>query len=189
MLNKTLKSNAGVTLLEMMVAVAIFSVVMLSATKIFQIVIESQRSAIAAQNLQESMRYAFEVMAKEIRMAQKITSGSDCTGLYNIPSSNIIYYLPSSQELRFKNIYNECVKYYLNGTRLKIGRNPDVGSAVEGYITPDEIEVSNLEFIVIDDVGNEQSMVTIKMDIEAVGSQLHKQTMKIQTTISSRYYE
>jgi len=189
MIKRIIKNKSGVTLLEMVVAVAIFTVVMLSATKIFQMVIESQRGAIAAQNLQESMRYAFEVMAKEIRMAQKVTSGSDCTGQYNIPSSNVIYHLSSGQELRFKNIYNECVKYYLDGTRLKIGRKPDVGSVAEGYITPDEIEVSNLQFEVVDNVGTVQSMVTIKMDIEAAGKAIHKQTMKIQTTISSRYYE
>ncbi len=180
MLNKIKQNNLGVTLLEMMVAVAIFSVVMLSATKIFQMVIESQRSAIAAQNLQESMKYAFEVMAKEIRMAQK-PIGNECGG--NL-ADKVYLDLASGKTLKFKNINNECVKYYLDNNRLKIDRDAD-----SGYITPDEIEVSNLEFIVIDDVGNEQSMVTMKMDIKAVGKGLHKQTMKIQTTISSRYYE
>ena len=182
MLNKIIKNKSGVTLLEMMVAVAIFTVVMLSATKIFQMVIESQRSAIAAQNLQESMRYAFEVMAKEIRMAQKDVGGAgQCP---NVGNGKIYDTNSDKDELNFKNFNDDCVKYYLDNNRLKINRDTD-----SGYITSDEIEVSNLEFIVIDDVDTVQSMVTIKMDIEAVGSGLHKQAMKMQTTISSRYYE
>ncbi|MDD5295066.1 MAG: prepilin-type N-terminal cleavage/methylation domain-containing protein [Patescibacteria group bacterium] len=50
MFRNIIKNNKGVTLLEMTVAVAIFSVVMLSATEIFRLVIESQRNAIASQN-------------------------------------------------------------------------------------------------------------------------------------------
>ncbi len=180
MLNKIKQNNLGVTLIEMMVAVAIFSVVMLSATKIFQMVVESQRSAIAAQNLQESMKYALEVMAKEIRMAQK-PNGNECGGNLagKVYDTNI-----AKDELNFKNFNDECVKYYLDNNRLKIDRDTD-----SGYITPDEIEVSNLQFEAVDNVGTIQSRVTIKMDIGAVGKEMHKQIMKIQTTISSRYYE
>ncbi len=182
MLTKIKQNKSGVTLLEMMVAVTIFTVVMLSATKIFQMVIESQRSAIAAQNLQESMRYAFEVMAKEIRMAQKDVGEPDqCP---NVGNGKVYKTNPAKNQLNFRNFNEECVKYYLDSDRLKINRDSD-----SGYITPDEIKVSNLQFEVIDDVGNEQSMVTVKMDIEATGKEMHKQIMKIQTTISLRYYE
>ena len=66
---KKIKNNLGVTLIELIVAVALFSVTILSAMQIFQMVVEGQRSAIAAQSVQESMRYAFEIMSKEIRMA------------------------------------------------------------------------------------------------------------------------
>ena len=183
MLSKIKQNNSGVTLLEMVVAVALFSVVVLSATEIFRIAIKSQHYAISAQNTQENTMYALEVMAKEVRMAQKV-DGSDCTGLYNI-LDNRIYYVPSSGELRFKNFNNECVKYFLDDSRLKIGRN-----GVEGYITPDEIAISNLQFNIVDDLANnKQSKVTIKMDVKAVGKQEYEQVIKVQTTISSRYYE
>lgn len=183
MLNKIIKNNFGATLLEMIVAVALFSVTILAATEIFQMVVEGQRSAIAAQNTQESMRYALEVMSKEIRMAQKSAPG-DCWSQLD----GKVYNLQGNQ-LRFKNIYEECVTYLLeddiNGiSRLKIKRD-----AVSDYITPDEIKVSNLKFIVNDNVGSIQSSVTLNMDVEAVGKELHKSKMKIQTTISSRYYE
>jgi prepilin-type N-terminal cleavage/methylation domain-containing protein len=53
----------GFTLMEMIVAISLFVVVMLSATQIFRMIIEGQRSAIASQSIQENIRYFFEVMS------------------------------------------------------------------------------------------------------------------------------
>ena len=183
MLKKILKNNSGVTLLELTVAVAIFSTVVLSATQIFKMVVEGQRSAIAAQHTQESMRYALEVMSKEIRMAQKAI-GNECG-----PQLNGKVYNIQGNRFQFKNINNQCVEYSLeddaNGvSRLKIRRD-----IVSGYITPDEIKVSDLKFDVIDNVGTDQPSVTFKMIVRAVGKELHKSEIKMQTTVSSRYYE
>lgn len=185
MFKKIRQNNFGTTLLEMIVAVALFSVTILAATEIFQMVVNGQRSAVAGQNTQESIRYALEVMSKEIRMAQKAES-ADCPGL---GLTGKVFKTAGSGTLQFKNSDEECVEYFLeddiNGiSRLKIDRD-----GVSDYITPDEIEVNNLQFVVIDNIGVKQSMVTLKMDVEALGKELHKSKMKIQTTISSRYYE
>lgn len=168
----------GVTLLEMVVAVAIFSVVVLSATSIFKMAIDGQRNAIAAQNMQESMRYAFEVISKEMRTAQKSSAGT-CIG-----SGKIFVTANNNDDLSFINKSGECVRYGLENNRLKIVRSDN-----SDFITPDEVKISDLEFDVTDDVASKQSLVTIMMDIEAVGQAMHKQPIKIQTTISSRYYE
>lgn len=186
MFKKVRQNNFGATLLEMMVAVALFSVTVLSAAEIFKMVVEGQRSAIAAQNTQESMRYALEVMAKEIRMAQK-TVGNGCG-----PQLDGKVYNLQGNILQFQNIYGECVEYQLLGSQFQILRYPigaPPGPGLIGVITPDEIEVSNLKFIINDNAGVIQSSVTLNMDVEAVGKELHKSKMKIQTTISSRYYE
>lgn len=175
-----IKNNKGVTLLEMVVAVAIFSVAVLAAMGIFNMAIEGQRNVIAAQNLQESLRYSLEMMGKEIRMAQKV-SGSDCPGF---GMGNKVY-RTSASELYFKNIKGECVKYFLDNNRLKIKRADN-----EDFLTPDEIKINKLNFYVVDDgVASEQSRVTVLIEAEAVGKEMHKQKMQIQTTISSRYYE
>jgi len=181
MLNKIIKNNSGATLVEIIVAVAIFSIVVLSATQIFKMVVEGQRNAIAAQSTPESMRYALEVMSKEIRMAQK-AAPSECGGL-----SNKVFKVVGDK-LYLKNIHNQCVEYSLendiNGiSRLKIDRD-----GISAYISPDEIKVSDLEFQVVESAG-EQSSVVMKMTVRARGNDLHKSEMKIQTAISSRYYE
>jgi prepilin-type N-terminal cleavage/methylation domain-containing protein len=182
MLKRIIENKKGVTLLELTVAVAIFSVVVLSAMQIFKMVIDGQQNAIAGQNLQESMRYALEVMSKEIRMAQKGTGGI-CYGLDDNVYLTENGVLPGN-ELYLKSYKDECVRYQINNDRLKIERD-----GTSGFITPDEIAVSDLEFIVTDIDSDQQARVTILMDVEAVGKEIHKQSMKIQTTISSRYYE
>ena len=191
MLKNIRQNKKGVTLLEIIVSVAIFSVVMLSATEIFRMVIEGQRNAIASQNVQESMRYAFETMAKEIRTA--IASNDDCESLFNPPAgaTNKVFNTTTNSEgdiLYFKNKDGDCVAYYLEDETLKVIRESNIAST-----TPGKIKITNLDFKVTDDLigafHSLQPLVTMKMDIEAAGKEMHKQTMKMQTTISSRYYE
>jgi len=182
MFRKIINNKEGLTLLELTVAVAIFSVMMLALTQIFNMVIRGQRNAIAAQNIQESMRYAMEVMSKEIRMAQKDVGGPGQCPL--VGNGDVYSINAQGDKLYLKNYQGKCVTYSLNGTRLEIERN-----GISNFITPDEIKVSNLAFSIVDNVGVDQSMVTMKMDIEAVGKAMHKQSVTLQTTISARYYE
>ncbi|MBI4812208.1 prepilin-type N-terminal cleavage/methylation domain-containing protein [Candidatus Falkowbacteria bacterium] len=190
MFDKILKNNSGTTLLELMVAVAIFAVVMLAAMGIFRAVVDGQRSAVAAQNTQESVRYALEMTAKEIRTAQP--SDGSCKSVFNpepTPLFQIFNTADNGGALYFKNKNEDCVGYYLESGRLKITRGADAG-----FITPAAVKISGLKFSVNDeDMGvsprGSQAAVTMETDIEAIGKEAHKQTMKIQTTVSSRYYE
>jgi len=190
MISKIVKNKKGVTLLEMLVSIAIFSVVVLSATEIFKLVIVGQRDAIASQNLQESMRYTFETMAKEIRMAK--ISNNDCASEFGLPAAvNKVYNLSSNVDgdiLYFKNKDDICVAYYLEGDILKVRRGDDVAPT-----TPAKIKVNQLEFTVADDLigayHSTQPSATMKMDVEVIGREVNMPVTRIQTTISSRYYE
>lgn len=178
MFKKIIKNKLGVSLLEMVVAVAVFSVVVLLATQIFKMVLESQRNSIASQNMQESIMYTFETMAKEIRMAQK-DEGGTCAGSEHVYSVN-----EDGDKLSFINYHGDCVFYYLNNGQLMVDRGVYSAST-----TPKSVKVSNLKFLVNDNIGITQSLVVLKMDIEAIIKGTYKQKMTIQTTISSRHYE
>ena len=179
---KVIKNRLGAGLLEMIVVVAIFSVTILAATDIFKWVIEGQRNALAAQNIQENMRYAFETMSKEIRMAQE-RSGCGPTDLNKVYDTSV-----SNTRLHFRNQDDDCVTYYLDSNTLMVTR-----AGNSAAVTPNEIKVSNLQFIVIDDldgaVHSVQPRVTMAMEVEAVGKVMHKQKIRLEFTISSRYYE
>jgi hypothetical protein len=176
----------------------LFAVVIFLLAGIFKSVIDGQRSAISAQNTQESMRYALEIMSKEIRTAKNL--GNACLINFGInPQINKIFHTSAGNDiLYFQNKNNICVAYSLvpDGAtfRLKFYKfNPSDSTTNEGYITPDEIRISNLSFTVSDNLvsvlKSKQPKVTIKMDVEmAGGSVIHKQKMKIQTAVSSRNY-
>ena len=184
------ENQRGVSLLEMIVAVSIFTMLMLAVTSIFQNVVMSQQSAVAAQNTQESMRFVFEVISKEIRQAKNDTISCAPSGSNRIYNTQV-----SGTELYFVNKNDECVRYYIDfNDQLIIGRD-DGGGFVDLPVTPDEILVSNLQFSVTDndvsDLPNqlEQPRVTVRLRAENIGGKESlKQPVIVQTTISSRNY-
>jgi len=185
-----LKNKSGTSLIEIMFAVSIFVILIGLTLSIFKSTVESQKSAIAAQNTQESMRFLFEIMSKEIRSAKIMDSG--CDGFFTILSDKKIYYI-NGGVLYFKNKDDECVAYYVDANDdFAIERDNGVGALP---VTPNDIKVTDLDFFVADnDIGvlpdaKIQPRVTIKIEVEANSSGAHKQHMIMQTTVSSRRYE
>ena len=61
--------NKGFTLIEMIVALGVFSLVVITMTIIAGSAIKSQRKAFSLQNSQESTRFLLESISKELRMS------------------------------------------------------------------------------------------------------------------------
>ena len=191
---KKVKNQKGTSLIELLVAITLFSFMILAATQIFKMVIDWQRSAISAQNVQENIRYAMEKISKEIRMAKK--SDHECEAMFSAPRPIAVYTVfnttAGGSKLYFKNQYDYCVVYYLENNRLKAMADSATGIH-DGFVTPAKIDISNLQFYVVDDLidafHSTQPYVTMVMDAKAVGLAIHEQKMKIQMTVSSRYYE
>ena len=184
-----IKNKQGTTLLEMVVAVGLFTVIILLVAGIFQMVVNGQRSALASQNIQENIRYIFEIMSKEIRTAG-ISNGL-CKTLISpepIPLYKVYNTASAGAALYFKNKHADCAAYYLENNRLKIIRGE-----MANFVTPSAVKINNIKFSVTDDLiggsHNLQPQVNIILDAEVVGKDMHKQAIKIQTSISSRYYE
>lgn len=191
MTGDNIKNNKGYSLLEMIISVAIFSMVFVMITTIYFSLVDSQRSVVSTQNIQESMKFVFEVIGKEIRNAKKSENSCIGTLIADEASPNKVYNTASSGSiLYFKNKDDECVIYSLNNGRFEISR--DGGSSMP--VTPNDIYLENLTFqIWDDDIGAfhaRQPSVTFKVDVESSGNKvIHKQKTTMQTTITSRYYE
>lgn len=178
--------SAGFSLIEVIVSVALFSVIILSMTQIFKMVIDSQRSALAAQNVQESLKYFLEVIGKEIRMAQR--DNGICSG---VPDDEIYAISENAYGgvLAFKNYYNQCVAYSLerdegDKQRFQISRvlNAD-------FISPAKIRIDNLSFALSSEASTTQPAITLNLKAHALGQGEFKSEMDIQTTMTSRYYK
>ena len=188
MFKNIIKNKSGTSLIEIMFAVSIFVILIGLTLSIFKSTIESQKSAIAAQDTQESLRFLFEIISKEIRSAQVMDD--DCDISFGISSDKKIYYV-NGGVLYLKNKDSECVAYYLDANDdFVIERDNGIGALP---VTPNDIKVTDLDFFVADnDIGvlpdaKIQPRVTIKIEVEADSA--HKQHTIMQTTVSSRRYE
>lgn len=176
--------QTGISLIEVIVSTTIFVVILLSMTGIFKMVIDAQRQAIASQNVEESLRYFFEVISKEIRMSVRTD------GACNIPAGSI--YATGANGLGdvlyLKNYRNQCIKYSLvnnNGVNRFQIENSTLGKS--DYLSPRKINISALRFVV-HELPNEQAYVTINLTAHYVGGEKARSEMTVQTSISSRYY-
>jgi len=177
-------SQRGTTLIEVIVSTALFVVIMLSMTQIFKMMLDYQRQAIATQNVQENLKYFFEVISKEMRTAKRAGGGCD-----HLPAGDrfrVVANTPYGDILYLKNYHGECVTYYLandNGViRFRVERDND-----SGYLSPSKIEISDLNFIVSEEA-DKQAFITVNMGAHSVGREADYSQMYLQTTITSRYY-
>lgn len=186
---KAIKDKKGFTLIEVLVSTALFVVIITMAMNVFKMVIASQQSAIATQNVEESLKYFLEVTSKEIRMAKRNTGG-----LCGLPVADVYKTetTANGDRLIFKNYHGQCVSYELiemadGNNRFMIVRDGQVNY----YITPAKINIDELHFVVnpsSDQLGF-QPTVTMELVAHALGPDISKSMMRIQTTLTSRYYK
>lgn len=178
------KEKAAFTLIEVLVSVSLFAIIIISATEIFKLSIDGQRSALASQNVQENLKYFLEVTAKEIRMAKR--NNGFCSAL----PYDAIYAFSSNAYgdiLQFRNYNNECVAYSLDvddgNLRFRVSRDSE-----SDFISPSKIRVDSLSFVEASG-STTQPMITMKLRAWALGQGQYKSDMTIQTSLTSRYYK
>lgn len=71
------RQRAGFTLLEMVVALGIFAVAMVLAVGVVLSIFNARVKATTLQNVQDNIRYTFELMSRELRIGSQY-SGTSC---------------------------------------------------------------------------------------------------------------
>lgn len=114
-----IQNEKGVSLVELVVAVAIFSLVVTIASGIFINAIKAQKMIIAKQNVASDLRYSADFMLKELRMAQ--AHPTDVTLTFSDGNGNQLNAgtTPSSSTLSFYNSNGDNIVYALSGTEIK----------------------------------------------------------------------
>lgn len=191
---KIIEHKEGFTLIEIMVSVVLFTVIIMAVTSIFKMAISAQRNSIAAQNVQESMKYFFEITGKEIRMAVK-NNGSCDTSI--VPVGSVFGANSNSygDTLYFKNYTGDCVTYFLqkdynNILRFAVSRKNNDGVKVD-FISPEKISINSLHFVLSGGgpAPSPQPLVTMNMNANSISNSKFQANMTLQTSISSRYYK
>lgn len=188
-----MKREAGFTLLEMLVSLSVFSVALFIIMVTLFSVFNAQRKAIAIQNAQDNLRFAFEHMTKEIRVGRVFHCGisGTLTQPQNCPSGSI----PSS--FSFKNDVGQTVTYEVVSNQLvksstasrPCDNNPPTLADCQRITAPEVVIVDRIAFYVDGSAAfdGKQDRITIILegqvrDPRGIGTA----ELNLQTTVSKR---
>ena len=174
----------GFTLVEILVAVVIFSVVVGIALQVFVLAVGSQRKILARQQILDQVSYVLEYMSRALRMAKKDLAGN-C--LATAGSMNN-YETDATNRIRFLNYNSKCQEFFLEGGQLKERKSLNGSAAnfeVALSLTSNTVNIPNFKIGPSDSWDqndNLQPSVTFFLDIEG------KEGVKLQaqTTVSQR---
>jgi len=185
MLKMKTKNIKSFTLLEIIVAVALFTTITLSVLGIFAKITQVQYEIYDMQSLQNNAQYLIEVLSKEARMAQADDDGT-CTG-----TSGSVFFSQTlaggDSVLKFLNYKGECINYEFSKSDKKIYKNID-GSGQISMVSSD-IEIESAEFIHFDNItAGIQPITTFRFVLVNPNYEDESKKIKIQSTISARAY-
>lgn len=167
--------DLGFTLIEMLVAAAIFTFMVIAISGIYAQVLDLQRRAQGAARVQENALYIVETVAREVRVST-ITSGDTGCDLPDTLTATIVLEHP----------VNGTVTYAYDAATGTITR--DAGGSGPQTITSPEVRFASFAFCVTgsgaDDI---QARVTMPMVVESRSSNpANRVHVSLQTTVVSR---
>ena len=181
-LKKKKEVEKGFTLVEMIIAIFIFSIVFGAASGLFVSAIKNQSRTLSNQQLLDQTSYTIEYMGRAIRMAKKDIEGS-CI------SAKLNYATTTSGEggIKFKNYLDQCQEFFRDCgggvCKLRENKNGTVSDLTSPNLYVESFNVGHSDSWGQDD--NLQPRVTLFSEIRKAGAG-NQPKIKIQTTISQR---
>ena len=202
--NSKLKtSQKGFTLLELMIAMTLFVVVLVSFIGLFMSAISEQQKNLEKITLLNSASYLLEYMSRSIRMAEK-DPGATCIDLnmnYKHPNAgnDSLQFLQTEFDAGAGGYVPKCRRFYFDvgAGKIKIMKSTDntqgnLQLAID--LTPGNLTIAGMRFVIQGDgqvagspgdpTGNLQPAVTISINLRT--NIASPQELKVQTTVSQR---
>ena len=157
----------GLTMIELLIAVAIFVVVVSIIFSIFLTGLKGYKKAIAVQNIQDNARYLLSFIAKEVRMSDINSANDSNLDITRHDGQNIVY-----------NFDGANIQRIVTGDPI-----------VSGSINSEEVTVSGRFDVsgIGDEDPPEQPRITIMIKVETIEGE--KAEIIVQTTLSPRNLE
>ncbi|OGZ33754.1 MAG: hypothetical protein A2Y98_03225 [Candidatus Portnoybacteria bacterium RBG_19FT_COMBO_36_7] len=167
-IQKNKSAIKGFTLIEVLVATAIFVTVLMVTVSIFLMAIKNQRRSFEIQNLQDNARFIIERMSKEIRMGEfkDVDVGEG-----------------ENKNLSIFNQENKPIKYQFHADG-NIKRNDESEPGTPQPINSSQVKVTGKFYLV--NVDDKQPRVTINMTLTPVTETTNSPKITVQTTITMR---
>jgi type II secretory pathway component PulJ len=189
------KREGGVTLIELLVAVAAFGVFIGAISGLLISAVQAQRRILATQELLSQASYVLEYMGRAIRMALKDANGDCLVGHkdYNfLPNPEPLLGVNGIRFLKSTASSNICQEFYLDNSGTLMEKKSDTGT----WTDPDPFPLISSSIQVVsfrvdvsgDDIlsDNLQPRVTIFLDLAGKATSAGQPKVQVQTSISQR---
>jgi len=175
----------GFTLIELMVSVAIFSIVMTMSLGALLSIIAAERKAETLKSVVNNLHFALDSMTRSIRTGYGYNCGSSSGG--NCASGGTILYFTDAAGRSMAYCRGNGSTCDASGTAIleKINAGPFVP------ITTPEVLISNFTFYLVGAPQGdaEQPKVTVTLSGSVQVSEAQSSIFEIQTTITQRLYD
>ncbi len=166
-MKKPSPSQSGFTLVEVMVATFVFSIIVLATSGLFTQILNNERRAFSAQKIQENGLYVLELLTREIRVSSIVNQNStDC----------------SATSLTISHPVNGTVTYSLSNGVLR-----RTAGGVVTDLTSSDVQFSRLNFCILGSGTSDKATPRVTI-IGAIQNRTGKDivTFNLETTVSSR---
>lgn len=184
-------SEKGFTLVEMLIAMFVFSLIVGAVSGLFISAIRGQRSTLASQRLLDQTSYSLEYMSRALRMA--IKEGQQADPLVDCLSQDGLNYETNTDGTSLKFINHlendDCQEFFLNsGSHQLEQRKNNLNDTFP--LTSSKLQISSLKFFLYGEDQNDnglQPRVAIAFEIRGIGQTIADQpAIIVQTMISQR---
>lgn len=184
------KNNSGFTLLEMMIAVSLFTIVMLISSNMFLQSIDSQARSISSKDIQESLNFTLTTITNELAGAT-VTAEKNPAGCSPddtcVDESEFFCVFDDGKSLTYVNVDGNCVTYSSsmpNSQSSVLDVSHENGNS--GFLTPNNITLTSVNFssLYMADATYPIARVTVSLTGESLARETHPESMTVQTTIA-----
>jgi prepilin-type N-terminal cleavage/methylation domain-containing protein len=174
----------GFTLVELLISVAIFSIIVTIVFGIFVSASKTQRMNLDINELLSQSNYLMEYMSRAVRMAKKDLTG-DCT---SFPGSNYGKITSPGPGIAFMNYEEHCQEIFLDEDTGRIMESKDESSSLP--LTSDKFKVTSFNIVEWEESWDQEDLrqprITFLLEIKTKDKSYPEFKMQIQTSISQR---
>ncbi len=169
------KTKRGFTIVELMIAIAIFAIVLTGFVQLFSSAIYSQRESLNNSYLLGNASFLMEFLARDLRMAQKDDSGFCLQPKENFEIS------ADGKQIKFLNYDQKCQIIYIRGDRIIT----NIGG-IDYNLIPSNIAAKNLKFFVSGESQNDLLQPKVTFTVNLSTKRNPKKSITVQSSISQR---
>lgn len=189
---KASKFKKAFTLIEVIIAMAIFDLAVGSAVGLFYSSLRSQRLALVDQKLMDETSFVAEYMSRSLRMARKDLTGTCIATAGSNYETNVAF-----DRIRFLNYQNFCQEFFLDTASHQLKERKSTDDTDENFALPQALTSTSADLVLEsfrvgpsaswDEDDTLQPKVTIFFNLKTIGRESEFQPgIKIQTTVSQR---